>query len=116
MWVDPKIKEFNGRIARIHKARAKGYGFEAAGTLGRSFYTRPRRRNLSLMKPLLVTLMVAVTAKALIHWNLGPDTYQARVDSLQQGEGFDRLGGWLMAADPMTLAISGFLTRSLSAE
>lgn len=111
MYADPNLKEFESRVSRVEKARAKGYGFEAPGTLGRSAYTRPKKRNLSVVKPLLVLVMMSVGLKAAIHYKIGGDVYQARVDGLLQGEGFDRLGGWLMQADPATLAVSALLTR-----
>jgi hypothetical protein len=108
---DPSIAEFNTRIARIQKARAKGHGFEAAGTLGRSFYTKgdPRyRRRLSfpVLRPLIVTLVLCTALKALFLHQLGPDAYNARVAGLMSGEGIDRIGGWIMHADPVTKAVA----------
>ena len=39
----------------------------------------------------------------------GAATYDARVEALMAGQSFDKLGGWLMQADPATLWISGFI-------
>ena len=36
--------EFYARLVRLERARAKGYGFEADGTLGRSYYYKPPRK------------------------------------------------------------------------
>lgn len=102
---DPSIAEFNTRIARIQKARAKGYGFEAEGTLGRSFYTRAyyrRHKNIPLLRPVLAALVLGVALKSMFLHQLGVQAYEARVAQLQQGEGVDRLGGFLMQVDPAT--------------
>jgi hypothetical protein len=111
MWADPNLQDFQSRVQRIEKARAKGYGFEAAGTLGRSHYQRPARRTTSFIKPLLFAFLIVVGLKGVIHFKIGGDVYQARVDAMMAGEGFDRLGGWLMTVDPATQAISDFLTK-----
>ncbi len=111
MYADPNLKDFERRVSRVQKARAKGYGFEAPGTLGRSASMRHKQRSSSFVKPFLVLVLMSVGLKAGIHYKIGGDVYQARVNSLAQGEGFDRLGGWLMQADPATLAVSAFLTQ-----
>ncbi len=35
---DPNLVDFYSNVARFEKMRAKGYGFDAAGTLGRSYF------------------------------------------------------------------------------
>lgn len=110
---DPCIVEFNARIARIKKARAKGYGFEAAGTLGLSSLNRYRyrtTRQVSVLRPVMIVLFCGTLLKALFLQNLGAVAYDARVAGLMQGEGFDRIGGWIMKADPVTLAFAGGLS------
>jgi hypothetical protein len=116
MWADPNLRDFQSRVQRIEQARAKGYGFEAAGTLGRSHYVRPARRGISILKPLLFAFLVVVGLKGTIHFKVGGDAYQTRVDAMMAGEGFDRLGGWMMTVDPATRAISAFLTRQFPPE
>jgi len=107
---DPCIAEFNSRIARIQKARAKGYAFEAAGTLGLSSYNRYRarkNRKVSVLRPVVIVLFCGTVLKALFFQHLGAADYDARVAGLMQGEGFDRIGGWMMQADPVTVAFAG---------
>lgn len=106
---DPCIEDFNARVARIEKARAKGYGFEAVGTLGRSFYSRRSRGfriQLSLLRPVLALLIAGTVVKAMFLHQLGAEAYNDRVAQMMAGEGFDRLGGWLMQADPVTTKLS----------
>lgn len=106
---DPGFAEFHSRIDKIEKARAKGYGFEAAGTLGRSFYTKNKRRfrfPYALLRQSLALLICATVIKAVFLHQLGTAAYDQRVDKLMAGEGVDRIGGWLMQADPVTKAVS----------
>lgn len=113
---DPCIAEFNSRIARIEKARAKGYGFEAYGTLGRSSYTLYRRRKnrkVRLARPLMIVLFCGTLLKALFLQHLGIQAYDDRVARLLTGEGFDRIGGWIMQADPVTVAFAAGINTAL---
>jgi hypothetical protein len=113
MWVDPNLNEFYSRVSRIEKAHAKGYGFEAAGTVSRKASGRTGRRLLKIAKPLLVTLALGVCLKGLIHYYVGAQTYESRVSALAAGEGFDPVGAWLMHADPATLWVSGQMQNML---
>ncbi|MBN2629040.1 MAG: hypothetical protein JXR75_00705 [Rhodobacteraceae bacterium] len=102
---DPCIAEFTKRIARIEKARAKGFGFEAEGTLGRSFYSRRmsrRKLDFPVVRPVLTALVLGIALKASLLFQLGIEAYEARVDDLLQGQGFDRVGGLLMQVDPLS--------------
>lgn len=113
MWVDPNLNDFYSRVSRIERAHAKGYGFEAAGTLGRSSAVNRKARNWKFLKPLALVLLMGAGLKGMIHYYIGAETYQARVDALVLGQGFDPVGGWLMQADPATIWISSQLTSTL---
>jgi len=105
---DPNMTDFYGRIARIEKARSKGYGFEAVGTLGRSHYFRPSRKRRSVVGPLMMIMVCSVGLKGLIHSRIGASIYDARVEQLVSGQGFERLGGYLMTADPVSEKVDQF--------
>jgi hypothetical protein len=109
MWVDPNLNDFYSRVSRIEKSHAKGYGFEAVGTLGRKGSTRNGLRVLKLVKPLALVLAVGIGIKGVIHYYVGAQTYESRVSALAAGQGFDPVGAWLMHADPATLWLSGQL-------
>ncbi|MCU0828938.1 MAG: hypothetical protein MUE52_16450 [Tabrizicola sp.] len=109
MWVDPNLNEFYTRVSRIEKAHAKGYGFEARGTLGRKASSRMGARSLKFIKPLVLALAIGVGLKGVIHYYIGAQTYESRVSALAAGTGVDPVGAWLMHADPVTLAISSQL-------
>lgn len=109
--MDPNLVDFYGRVARIENARALGFGFEADGTLGRSHYSRPIKRNRSLLRPVVFVLAACWILKGMILYTIGEQTYVDRVARLETGQDFDRLGAWLMQADPVTVAIAAQLAR-----
>lgn len=106
MWVDPNLNEFYSRVSRIEKSHAKGYGFEASGTLGRKAPSRAGARFKKMLKPLVFALLLGVALKSTIHYYIGAQTYESRVSTLAAGAGIDPIGAWLMHADPLTLYVS----------
>jgi hypothetical protein len=113
MWVDPNLNDFYTRVSRIEKSHAKGYGFEANGTLGRRSSIRRGPRLMKLLKPLALALVVGLGLKGVIHYYIGAQTYESRVSTLAAGVGFDPVGAWMMHADPVTLWVSGQLQAVL---
>lgn len=109
MWVDPNLNDFYSRVSRIEKTHAKGYGFEAKGTLGRKSTARGNRRLFKVLKPVVLALVLGVCLKGMIHYYVGPQTYESRVSALAAGTGFDPVGAWLMHADPASLYVSSQL-------
>lgn len=106
MMATPNLSDFYGRVARIQRARAKGYGFEAPGTLGRSYYYRAPAKRRSILLPVMFLLLCAFVMKGAIYHEVGAESYNERVAALSAGEGIDKVGGWLMQAEPATLYIS----------
>ena len=111
---DPNMTDFNGRVARIQTARANGFGFEALGALGRSFYYRPKSRRRAIVLPILFLLVCGFLLKGLIYHSVGAQSYDDRVAALQAGTGVEPLGGWLMQPEPVTLFLSDQITRVLA--
>lgn len=106
---DENLMDFNRRVRRIEKAHVDGYGFEAAGALGRSHY-RPRKRlRLPLTGPLLMVVALVVVLKAAIQMQLGPELYQSKVDRLWQGNLVERTGAVMMQPDPLSTWVAGRL-------
>ncbi len=106
---DPNLQDFYARVARVRAAQSRGQGFEAAGTLGRSHYGRPRRRRMPIVRPLMVAALCLVALKGTIHYYIGDGVYNARVAMMASGDEVDRMGAVLMTADPVTLWISAKL-------
>lgn len=111
--MNPQLQDFYARIARVESDHSRGRGFEAQGLLGRSHYTRKVRRRPSLLKPLIVVLLSVTTLKAAVYREIGAETYGARVAELTASQGLDRVGGYLMMADPATLWLSERMARYL---
>lgn len=106
---DRNILDFNSRCARIERAFVSGYGFEAAGTLGRSYYTRRKGLRIPVMGPVLFLVCGVILLKAAILNSVGISTYQMKVDRLWEGQGFEQVGAIVMQPDPVTIWIAGKL-------
>ena len=87
MWVDPNLNDFYSRVSRIEKSHAKGYGFEARGTVGRKAPSKTGSRVLKLAKPLVLALVLGMGLKGVIHYYVGAQTYESRVSALAAGQG-----------------------------
>lgn len=110
---DPNMSEFYGRVARIEKARAQGMGFEAPGTLGRSYYYRAPARRRSWIAPMFFLLVCGFLIKGTMYQQVGAQTYDERVKALSKGEGLDRVGDFLMQSDPVTVYVAGKIDEAL---
>ena len=111
---DPNLTEFYGRVARFERARANGYGFDAEGTLGRSYFLKKAKPRRSWLGVGMMVALCAFGMKAVIFQSVGAAAYNSRVATLQAGEGFDRLGGWMMQADPATRFAAQKITQGLA--
>lgn len=112
---DPNMSDFYDRVRRYEAMRHQGYVPDATGTLSpparRRRGSAPRRR--SVLGPVLVVLLGGFVLKGAILQSIGPETYQSRVDRLMAGQGLDRVGGWLMQADPVTRFVAGQIAHGL---
>lgn len=111
--VDPNMKNFQGRVGRINRQHDAGAGFEAEGTLGMSYYNshRRRRRRPRALGIVIVAAIILFALKAGMYVAIGPDAYAYKVAALKGGTDADRMGAWLLQADPVTLAIAGQIHR-----
>jgi hypothetical protein len=109
---DPNLVNFYANVAHFERRHAKGYAFEAVGTVGR---TKPfqRRKSRSWLRPLILVAVSFFALKGMIYHSVGAKAYDNRVASLETGEGFDRLGGFLMRADPVTQLMAQGITAGL---
>lgn len=108
---DPNLRDFYRRITRIEEARSNGHGFEGLATFDSHARSRSRTSGSKLVGPLFFAAVMALSFKGAIHYKVGAATYEKRVDALQSGQSLDRLGGWLMEADPATLWVSQFIAE-----
>lgn len=111
MWADPNLNEFHDRAKRVQKLHAKGYGFEAAGTMGRSHSKRREFSLTRLMRSVAVILFIGLTLKGTILFYVGEEVYERRVAELATGTGIDPFAASLMSADPATKVVAAFLSE-----
>lgn len=104
---DANHDDFYRRIERIQSMSRRGAGFEAAGAIGRSYYTRARREPVPIFRILAIILLVFVGMKGVIHAQVGAATYEKRVEALAAGTLPERLSAYVLKADGMTLFLSG---------
>lgn len=110
---DPNMTDFYGRVSRIQKARAMGHGFEAPGTLGRSYYAQRPMRRRAILGPVFFLFLCALLLKGAIYNQIGADSYNSRVAALNAGDGVERVGGWLMQEEGATILVSNAITWGL---
>lgn len=114
---DQNMADFYDRVRRYQSMRSKGFAHEATGALGRSFYFTERKtaRRRSFLGPVLFAIAAAFLLKAAIFYTVGPVNYADRLARLQAGEGFDRLGAWLMQVEPVTEFLSDKIAQGIHA-
>jgi len=88
------------------QAHAMGLGFEAEGTLGRSFYRRLPVRRRPIFRTGIFLLCFCFGLKGAIHYNMGGAVYDTRVAQIEARGGFDAVQGFLMRSEPVTAMIS----------
>ncbi len=104
--MDLQREEFYGRVSRIEGGR----GGEPAA----------RRRKAGAatgrwIAPVGMVLAAILAMKAVVHANVGPESYDHKISLLAEGDAVDRLGAWVLAADPLTVKLSD-VTRALAHE
>ena len=109
---DPNMRDFNGRLRRIDAIHRSGGGFEAAGTLGMSYYAGAKRRRSRSrwLMPVALVLVAILGIKGLVHAQLGAATYDARIATMRVGGTADQIGAYVLQADPLTVYISGIVS------
>ncbi len=112
---DPNLVDFYDRVGRISAAHKRGVSFEAAGTYGRSARTRKSKSRRSIFGPLIFVTLAMFCLKGSLYYMAGGAAYENRVEAMMAGEGFDRLGGMFMQADPITLFVAKKITKAMNA-
>ncbi|MEM0949458.1 MAG: hypothetical protein AAGK37_18815 [Pseudomonadota bacterium] len=104
---DANMRDFDKRMEKIVRHHQKlSRGYVAAINDDGLIVAKPRRRIWVPWRPILFFLIVAFAFKIGLHAYLGPDAYQARVEKLAAGTEWAQVGAWVMAADPVTIAVS----------
>lgn len=108
---DPNLQDFYGRVDRIERTHKAGGGFEAAGTLGMTYYNslKLQKRRGTWIFPAAMVCLAVVAIKAGVLANIGGNAYGERIAALQAGGMADRVGAWVLQADPLTVKLAGMV-------
>lgn len=109
---DPNLRNFYNRVGRIAETHRRGGGFEAEGTLGMAdFRSDVRVRRMGLLGPVALILGTVVLIKAAIFVSIGEAAYAERVARLSSGTSADRIGAYVLQADPLTQYTAALIER-----
>lgn len=102
--MDLHQKEFDTRLKRIgRKHRKLAAGYVGAMTDDGLIVPRARRRRIRVPYAGIALLAIGIVGlKGIAYSRIGAETYDARVASLAQGSTGERIGAWVMQADPLT--------------
>ena len=103
---DPQHEIFVKRLKRVERLNRRGGGFEAVGTLGRSHYTRSRRRSRSIWGPVIIAALAFLILKSLMVQQMGALAYEQRIADLKTGTTVEQVGAFVLQADPATVWLS----------
>lgn len=102
---DPQHEIFVKRLKRVERLNRRGGGFEAVGTLGRSHYSRTKRKR-SYWGPIIIFAVAFLILKGLIIQQMGTFAYDQRINSLKDGTIVEQVGAYVLQADPATIWVS----------
>ena len=106
---DPNLEDFYVRVGRIERSHSMGYGFEAPDTLGRSFYRRLPVRRRPVFRIGVFLFCFCFGMKGAIHYHMGAEAFDARVEAIDARGGFDAMQAFLMRSEPVTELVSGVI-------
>lgn len=109
--VDPQREEFYGRIERFGGRDAAVPG----GIIASRGVARKGRApaNGRWITPIAMVLASVLAIKAVVHATVGAESYDYRIAILSEGDAVDRIGAFVLRADPLTQVLSSTLGRVL---
>lgn len=102
--MDEQHREFGSRLKRIDRSHRKlADGYVTSVNHDGLIIAVPRRRRMRVPFAGIALVAVGVIAfKGVVLAQLGAEGYQARLDQLAAGSQVERIGAWVMQADPLT--------------
>ncbi len=106
--MDEQHQEFGTRVKRIDRRHRKlADGFATNMTHDGLIIPVPRRRRMRVPFAGIALLAVGlIVIKGIAYSFLGAGVYEARIADLANGAKVERVGAWVMQADPLTLWVS----------
>lgn len=94
------------RITRRHTQLSRGY-VTTVNDDGLVVAKPKRKFSRGTLRGVAIVVLVIMVFKAVLHSQLGAAGYADRLDALSNGSVFEKAGAVLMAADPITVWLSG---------
>ena len=106
--MNDQYKTFGTRVKRIHRQHRKlSDGYVTSINHDGLIIATPRRRRMRVPFAGIALLAVGIIAfKGIVHAQLGPEVYDARIAALSEGSQVEKVGAWIMQADPLTVFVS----------
>ena len=104
-----QFDEFDRRMRRISRRHTKlSQGYVTSVNDDGLVIAKPRRKmRRGTLRGVAIVMLVLMVFKGFLHNQLGAYAYENRVDALATGSAFEKAGGILMSADPITVWLSG---------
>jgi hypothetical protein len=104
-----QFDEFDRRMRRISRRHTKlSHGYVTSVNDDGLVVAKPKRKfRRGTLRGIAIVMLVLMVFKGFLHNQLGAFAYEDRVDTLAAGSAFEKAGGILMTADPITLWLSG---------
>ena len=102
---DAKQLQFGQRIRRIDRTnRSLAHGYVTTVSHDGLVIARPRRKSAHFsFRGLFLGLLILLAFKGFLFAKIGPESYQDRVTLLQGGTAVEKVGAYVMKADPVTV-------------
>jgi len=102
--------QFSKRVASLGKKHARmSKGISTRVQSDGLIVAHPRKRSPRMpIRALLGVVAIGFALKALLLFQLGPITYQGRIDQMASGSFVEQTGATIMAIDPVTQFIADF--------
>ena len=102
---DAKQLQFGQRLRRIDRTkRTLAQGYVTTVNHDGLIIARPRRKTSHFpYRALFLGLLILLAFKGFLFANLGPEAYQDQVAILQSGTAIEKVGAYVMKADPVTI-------------
>jgi len=106
---DAKQLKFGQRIRRIDRTnRSLAQGYITTVNHDGLIIARPRRNSSHFpFRGLFLGLLILLAFKGFLFAKLGPESYQDQVTLLQAGTAVEKVGAYVMKADPVTIWLAG---------
>jgi hypothetical protein len=106
------MQNFDDRLRRIDQQhRAMSRGFVLSVSRDGLVVAKPESRRARFPWRVALFMLLAVMGfKVMLHAYMGDGAYNERVTRLANGTTAEQIGAYVLAADPITVSVSNFVT------